>query len=58
MVVVPPMRRGENSLLLWNLSNPSAPVHTFVGHTDTVLEFDWRKHTDGMNNTINFPNLN
>uniref|UniRef100_A0A1B6LD05 RWD domain-containing protein n=1 Tax=Graphocephala atropunctata TaxID=36148 RepID=A0A1B6LD05_9HEMI len=46
MVVVPPMRRGENSLLLWNLSNPSTPVHTFVGHTDTVLEFEWRRHKE------------
>ncbi|XP_018901839.2 GATOR2 complex protein WDR59 [Bemisia tabaci] len=43
MVVVPPMRRGENSLLLWNLNNPSVPVHTFVGHTDVILEFEWRK---------------
>lgn len=47
MVVVPPMRRGENSLLLWNLSNHSAPVHTFVGHTDIVLEFEWRRRRDG-----------
>ncbi|XP_054266064.1 GATOR complex protein WDR59-like isoform X1 [Macrosteles quadrilineatus] len=46
MVVVPPMRRGENSLLLWNLSNLTAPVHTFVGHTDTVLECEWRRHKD------------
>lgn len=46
MVVVPPMRRGENSLLLWNLSNPNSPVHTFVGHTDVVLEFAWRKRKD------------
>ncbi|XP_075212964.1 WD repeat domain 59 [Lycorma delicatula] len=46
MVVVPPMRRGENSLLLWNLSNHSAPVHTFVGHTDVVLEFEWRRRKD------------
>ncbi|GLG98684.1 GATOR complex protein WDR59 [Gryllus bimaculatus] len=42
-VVVPQLRRGENSLLLWNLSNQTAPVHTFVGHTDVVLEFEWRK---------------
>ncbi|XP_026282882.1 GATOR complex protein Wdr59 isoform X2 [Frankliniella occidentalis] len=42
-VVVPQLRRGENSLLLWNINNPSAPVHTFVGHTDVVLEFEWRR---------------
>ncbi|KAL1124372.1 hypothetical protein AAG570_001001 [Ranatra chinensis] len=47
MVVVPPMRRGDNSLLLWNLSNSSAPVHSFVGHTDVVLEFAWRRIPGG-----------
>uniref|UniRef100_A0A1B6EDS3 RWD domain-containing protein n=1 Tax=Clastoptera arizonana TaxID=38151 RepID=A0A1B6EDS3_9HEMI len=46
MVLVPPMKRGENSLLLWNLANTSAPVHTFVGHTDVILEFEWRKHKE------------
>ncbi|GFG32156.1 hypothetical protein Cfor_09334, partial [Coptotermes formosanus] len=45
-VVVPQLRRGENSLLLWNIANQTAPVHTFVGHTDVVLEFEWRKHRD------------
>ncbi|PSN51284.1 WD repeat-containing protein 59 [Blattella germanica] len=42
-VVVPQLRRGENSLLLWNIANQTSPVHTFVGHTDVVLEFEWRK---------------
>ncbi|XP_034236039.1 GATOR complex protein WDR59 isoform X2 [Thrips palmi] len=42
-VVVPQLRRGENSLLLWNINNQAAPVHTFVGHTDVVLEFEWRR---------------
>ncbi|XP_015109430.1 GATOR complex protein WDR59 isoform X1 [Diachasma alloeum] len=41
-IVVPQLRRGENSLLLWNTSNFSAPIYTFVGHTDVVLEFQWR----------------
>lgn len=46
-VVVPQLRRGENSLLLWNIGNQNTPVHTFVGHTDVVLEFDWRRfHED------------
>lgn len=43
-VVISPSQRGENGLLLWNLSNQSIPVHTFVGHTDVVLEFEWRKN--------------
>ncbi|XP_069692365.1 GATOR2 complex protein WDR59 isoform X2 [Periplaneta americana] len=45
-VVVPQLRRGENSLLLWNIANQTTPVHTFVGHTDVVLEFEWRKHKE------------
>lgn len=46
-VVVPQLRRGENSLLLWNTANKAAPVHTFVGHRDVVLEFEWRKQRPG-----------
>ena len=46
-VVVPQLRRGENSLLLWNINNQAAPVHTFVGHTDVVLEFEWRRVNQG-----------
>ncbi|XP_064640221.1 GATOR2 complex protein WDR59-like isoform X2 [Lineus longissimus] len=42
-VVVPQLRRGENSLFLWNTDDLVQPVHTFIGHTDVVLEFDWRK---------------
>lgn len=46
-VVVPQLKRGENSLLLWNTANKTAPVHTFVGHRDVVLEFEWRKQRAG-----------
>lgn len=46
-VVVPQLRRGDNSLLLWNINDVSAPVHTFVGHQDVILEFQWRKAGDG-----------
>lgn len=38
-------REGDNSLKLWNiedLSNPT-PQLSFVGHTDIVNEFQWRK---------------
>lgn len=37
------LRRGENSLLLWGLSDLSNPVHSFLGHNDVVLEFDWKR---------------
>lgn len=37
---------NENSLLLWNNSKnkqgQSAPLTSFVGHTDVVLDFAWR----------------
>ncbi|XP_072391428.1 GATOR2 complex protein WDR59 isoform X1 [Diabrotica undecimpunctata] len=46
--VVPQLRRGsENSLLLWNTANRATPMHTFVGHRDVVLEFEWRKQKSG-----------
>ena len=48
-VVVPQLRRGENSLFLWHNNNFTDPVHTFVGHTDVVLEFQWRKNPSGKN---------
>ncbi|XP_078335515.1 GATOR2 complex protein WDR59-like isoform X5 [Crassostrea virginica] len=45
-VVVPQLRRGDNSLHLWNTSR-SNPVHQFVGHQDVILEFQWRKQQEG-----------
>nr|XP_042712406.1 GATOR complex protein WDR59 isoform X1 [Chrysemys picta bellii] len=45
-VMVPQLRR-ENSLLLWNTFDLNTPVHTFVGHDDVVLEFQWRKQKEG-----------
>ncbi|XP_030758273.1 GATOR complex protein WDR59 isoform X2 [Sitophilus oryzae] len=50
-VVVPQIRRGENNLLLWNIGNKATPMHTFVGHRDVVLEFEWRP---GRQNGPNF----
>uniref|UniRef100_T1J4A1 WDR59/RTC1-like RING zinc finger domain-containing protein n=1 Tax=Strigamia maritima TaxID=126957 RepID=T1J4A1_STRMM len=45
-VVLPQLRRGENGIFLWNLNNLASPIHTFVGHTDVVLNFAWRKQRD------------
>ncbi|XP_012892413.1 PREDICTED: WD repeat-containing protein 59-like, partial [Dipodomys ordii] len=44
-VMVPQLRR-ENSLLLWNVFDLNTPVHTFVGHDDVVLEFQWRRQKE------------
>lgn len=49
--MVPQLRRGENYLQLWNVTNQSAPVHTFVGHTDVVLEFCWRPQDSNSTST-------
>ena len=43
-MVMPQLRRGENSLLLWSVTDVGAPAHTFVGHTDVILEFEWRQN--------------
>ncbi|MGH0121815.1 UNVERIFIED_CONTAM: hypothetical protein FKN15_068801 [Acipenser sinensis] len=39
--------RYTNSLLLWSVFDLNAPVHTFVGHDDVVLEFQWRRQKEG-----------
>eukprot|EP00092_Neocalanus_flemingeri_P016448 GFUD01017798.1.p1 GENE.GFUD01017798.1~~GFUD01017798.1.p1 ORF type:complete len:1001 (-),score=341.96 GFUD01017798.1:929-3931(-) len=40
-LVMHTLLRGENNLMLWNRQNLRAPVHTFYGHTDMVLDFGW-----------------
>jgi len=49
IVLVPPEKRVDNNLLLWNLNAFNTPVHTFVGHSDTILEFQWMKNNDDKN---------
>ena len=34
----------ETPLALWNFEDLSQPVHIFNGHTDVVLDFQWRKN--------------
>lgn len=46
IVLVPPEKRVDNNLLLWNLNAFNTPVHTFVGHSDTILEFQWLKNNE------------
>ncbi|XP_033095696.1 GATOR complex protein WDR59-like [Anneissia japonica] len=41
-----PQLRDENALVLWSRSTPHQPVHTFQGHKDVVLDFQWRKKSD------------
>lgn len=47
-VIVPNLGRGENSLLLWNNARQSAPICSFQGHSDVILDFAWRpnRHYD------------
>ncbi|CAH1780353.1 unnamed protein product [Owenia fusiformis] len=46
-VVVPQLRRGENSLVMWNTNSLTQAKHTFVGHTDVILDFHWRCIQEG-----------
>lgn len=39
--LVPQLRRTENNLWLWNISNLAQPLHSFAGHLDVVLDFGW-----------------
>lgn len=48
IVAVPnfPENSVENNLKLWSLSSMDMPVHTFVGHSDTILEFQWLRNNE------------
>lgn len=41
--------KGDNCLMVWNVEDFKAPElqFTFVGHTDVVTEFQWRKSLSG-----------
>jgi hypothetical protein len=55
-IIVPLVGREniENSLLLWNNSKnkqgQSAPITSFVGHSDIILDFAWRPNRNTKNN--------
>ena len=46
-VILPQLRRNDNSLFLWNACRLDFPVHCFYGHRDVILDFDWRRCGDG-----------
>ncbi|XP_041453847.1 GATOR complex protein WDR59-like [Lytechinus variegatus] len=41
-ITMPQLRQREKNLLMWTQSNPAAPIHSFTGHSDDILEFQWR----------------
>eukprot|EP00057_Strongylocentrotus_purpuratus_P028064 XP_011682538.1 PREDICTED: WD repeat-containing protein 59 [Strongylocentrotus purpuratus] len=41
-ITMPQLRQREKNLLMWSQSNPAAPIHSFTGHSDDILEFQWR----------------
>ena len=47
MVLVPAMHSGDSRVFLWGRSNVAAPLHIFTGHSEAVLEVQWRRHTGG-----------
>ncbi|XP_057291888.1 GATOR complex protein WDR59-like isoform X2 [Hydractinia symbiolongicarpus] len=56
-VLVPQLRRSENSLFLWNTSEFKTPIHKFDGHTDVILEFQWRLQQIGDQNEYQLVSL-
>lgn len=54
-VIVPNLGRGENSLLLWNNARQNAPICSFNGHSDVILDFSWRpnRHYENSDMVIN-----
>ena len=47
MVLVPAMHGGNSRVFLWNRNNVSSPRHIFTGHSESVLEVQWRRHRGG-----------
>lgn len=56
-VIVPNLGRGENSLLLWNNARQSAPICSFVGHSDVILDFAWRPNRHHSTDMVIFHSL-
>lgn len=54
IVLVPHQQKVDHNLLLWNLNAIKTPVHTFVGHSDTILEFQWFKNHEDENSEYKF----
>lgn len=43
LFIVPHLHRNDHSLFLWNYKHLDFPVHSFFGHKDVILDFDWKK---------------
>ena len=48
MALVPAMHSGDSRVFLWSRSNISTPLHVFTGHSEPVLEVQWRQYRGGM----------
>ncbi len=53
-VIVPQLHRSDHSLFLWNHKHLDFPVHSFFGHKDVILEFDWRKTAEDSLEMVSF----
>ena len=47
MVLVPAMHSGDSRVFLWGRSNVASPLHIFTGHSEAVLEVQWRCYRGG-----------
>jgi hypothetical protein len=44
---LPASTTGDDSPTMMDHGPVPVPVHTFVGHTDVVLDFDWKRSGGG-----------
>ncbi len=51
------MGRGEKTMKLWSIFNPSSPVHIFNGHSEPISSFDWRVRGSLKTSTQSFYGL-
>lgn len=48
MVLVPAIHGGDSRVFLWSRNNVSSPRHIFTGHSESVVEVQWRRQKGGV----------
>ena len=48
MVLVPTVHSGDSRVFIWNRTNVATPVCTLTGHSEAVVDVQWRKLERGQ----------
>lgn len=48
MVLVPAVHSGDSRVFIWNRTNVATPVCTLTGHSEAVVDVQWRKLERGQ----------